>query len=62
MLLVDFPRVYVCNMDGADGRKAILTEKKNVRTFSNNGAGLFEMLGSENESWAQMTVVMMRGD
>lgn len=38
----------------ADGRKVILKEKKNARSFSDNRAGMFVMLCSENVSWELM--------
>lgn len=38
----------------ADGRKVVLREKKNARSFSDNRAGMFVMLCSENVSWELM--------
>ena len=38
----------------ADERKVILKEKKNARSFSDNRAGMFVMLCSENVSWELM--------
>ena len=35
----------------AEGRKVILTEKKNARAFNDNHAGMFVMLCSENIDW-----------
>ncbi len=37
-----------------DGRKVVLTEKKNARSFNDNRAGMFVMLTSENVSWELM--------
>ena len=38
----------------AEGRKVILTEKKNVRTFNDNRAGTFVMFCSEIIDWGMM--------
>jgi len=38
----------------ADGRKVLLTERKNARTFNDNRAGMFVMLCSENIGWDLM--------
>ena len=38
----------------AEGRKVILTEKKNARAFNDNRAGMFVMLCSENIDWGLM--------
>lgn len=38
----------------ADGRKVILTEKQNARTFNDNRAGMLVMLCSEDVSWELM--------
>ena len=38
----------------ADGRKVILTEKKNARSFSDNRAGMFVMICSPGISWELM--------
>ena len=38
----------------ADGRKVVLTEKKNARTYSDNRAGMFVMLCSQDVSWELM--------
>lgn len=38
----------------ADGRKVVLTERKNARSFSDNRAGMFVMLCSQDVSWELM--------
>ena len=38
----------------AEGRKVVLTEKQNARTFNDNRAGMFVMLCSDDVSWELM--------